>query len=86
MRDNSHDTAIAKIFLDDPNYLIELLNGVLTDGNFDDLSIILRQALLGKYDGADSAFGKYCGADALSIQQLQVKLKAIGLRLTICKL
>lgn len=86
MRDNSHDTAMAKIFQDDPSYLIELLNRVLTDGNFDELSIILHQALLGMYNGADSDFGKYGGADDLSIQLLQAKLKAIGLRLTICKL
>lgn len=43
MRDLSRDEAMAKVFQEDPEYAVELLNSILEDGDQGELLITLRQ-------------------------------------------
>lgn len=43
MKDKSHDDAMADIYRDDPAYAMQLLNGILEDGDQSELLIALRQ-------------------------------------------
>ena len=43
MKDRTHDEAMAELFKQDPAYALELLNGILEDGEQGELLIALRQ-------------------------------------------
>jgi probable addiction module antidote protein len=43
MKDSSHDASMAEIFQQDPAYALQLLNGILEDGEQGELLIALRQ-------------------------------------------
>ncbi len=43
MKDRSHDEAMAELLREDPAYAVELLNGILEDGEQGELLIALRQ-------------------------------------------
>lgn len=43
MKDRSHDESMAEVFQQDPTYALELLNGILADGEQGELLIALRQ-------------------------------------------
>ncbi len=93
MKDIGHDEAMAELLREDPGYAIQLLNSILTDGEPDELQIVLRQMVLAA--GGASKVAELAG---FSIQQLHLTLspntplglwdllsvlKALGLRLTV---
>lgn len=43
MKDRNHDDAMAELFKKDPAYALELLNGILEDGEQGELLVVLRQ-------------------------------------------
>lgn len=93
MRDRAHDTAMAEVFRNDPNYAIELLNSILEDGEQGELLIALRQmaeALGGVRKVAKSAelnpnqlYRTLSESGNPEVRSLTAILRAMGLRLTI---
>jgi DNA-binding phage protein len=43
MKDRAHDESMAELFKEDPAYAVELLNGILEDGEQGELLLALRQ-------------------------------------------
>lgn len=43
MKDRTHDDAMAEMYREDPAYAVQLLNGILEDGDQSELLIALRQ-------------------------------------------
>lgn len=93
MRDRTHDEAMAEIFKDDPAYAIELLNGILADGEQGELLIALRQ--MTKAFGGVQAVAEKASLNSTQLyrtlseqgnpelRSLSAILKAMGLRLAV---
>ena len=43
MKDRPHDEAMAELYREDPAYAVQLLNGILEDGDQSELLVALRQ-------------------------------------------
>jgi putative addiction module killer protein/probable addiction module antidote protein len=93
MRDRAHDDAMAERFRHDPEYAVDLLNGILRDGNQAELLIALRQmarAFGGVQKIADEAslnptqLYRTLSADGNpELSSLSAILKAMGFRLAV---
>jgi probable addiction module antidote protein len=93
MRDRTHDEAMAEILKDDPAYAIELLNGILADGEQGELLIALRQ--MTKAFGGVQAVAEKASLNSTQLyrtlseqgnpelRSLSAILKAMGLRLAV---
>lgn len=93
MKDRPHDEAMAELYREDPAYAIQLLNGILEDGDQSELLIALRQ--LAKAFGGVQAVAEQAhlnptqlyrtlspdGNPALS--NFSAILKAMGMRLSV---
>jgi probable addiction module antidote protein len=93
MRDRSHDEAMTELFKQDPAYALELLNGILEDGEQGELLIALRQmtkAFGGVQSVAEKAnlnptqlYRTLSEQGNPELRSLTAILKALGLRLAI---
>jgi len=93
MRDRSHDEAMAELFRQDPGYALELLNGILEDGEQGELLIALRQmtkAFGGVQSVAEKAnlnptqlYRTLSETGNPELRSLAAILKAMGLRLAV---
>ena len=93
MRDRNHDEAMAELFKQDPAYSLELLNGILEDGEQSELLIALRQmakAFGGVQSVAEKAnlnptqlYRTLSEQGNPELRSLSAILKALGLRLAI---
>ena len=94
MKDRAHDEAIAELFRDDPgNVAVEVLNGILEDGDQAALLIALRQmakAFGGVPKVAEQAhlnatqlYRTLSPAGNPAISSLSAILKVMGLRLAV---
>ena len=93
MRDRTHDEAMAELFQQDPAYAIELLNGIIEDGEQGELLIALRQ--MTKAFGGVQAVAENANLNPTQLyrtlsekgnpelRSLSSILKAMGLRLTV---
>jgi len=93
MRDRTHDEAMAELFRQDPAYALELLNGILEDGEQGELLIALRQ--LTKAFGGVQTIAEKANLNPTQLyrtlsdegnpelRSLSAILKAMGLRLAI---
>jgi len=93
MKDRLHDEAMAELFKEDPDYALELLNGILEDGDQGELLIVLRQ-MAKAFGGVQSLAEKanlnptqlYRTLSELGnpeLRSLSAILKAMGLRLAV---
>lgn len=93
MRDKSHDEAMAELLREDPAYALELLNGILEDGEQGELLITLRQmtkAFGGVQTVAEKAnlnptqiYRTLSEQGNPELRSLSAILKAMGLRLAV---
>ena len=93
MNDRTHDEAIAELFANDPAYALELLNGILEDGEQGELLITLRQmtkAFGGVQSVAEKAnlnptqlYRTLSETGNPELRSLSAILKAMGLRLAV---
>jgi probable addiction module antidote protein len=93
MRDRTHDEAMAETFREDPAYALELLNGILEDGEQGELLIALRQmtkAFGGVQTIAEKAnlnptqlYRTLSEQGNPELRSLSAILKAMGLRLAV---
>ena len=93
MRDRTHDEAMAELFNEDPSYAVELLNGILEDGEQAELLIALRQmakAFGGVQTVAEKAnlnptqlYRTLSEQGNPELRSLSAILKAMGLRLAV---
>ena len=93
MRDRTHDEAMAELLREDPAYALELLNGILEDGEQGELLIALRQmtkAFGGVQSVAEKAnlnstqlYRTLSEAGNPELRSLSAILKAMGLRLAV---
>jgi probable addiction module antidote protein len=93
MNDRTHDEAMAELFREDPAYALELLNGILEDGEQGELLLALRQmtkAFGGVQSVAEKAnlnptqlYRTLSGAGNPELRSLSAILKAMGLRLAV---
>lgn len=93
MRDRAHDEAMAEEFRRDPAYGVELLNGILEDGDQGELLIVLRQmakALGGVQKVAEEAnlnatqlYRTLSEEGNPELKSLTAILKVMGLRLAV---
>lgn len=93
MKDKNHDEAMAELFREDPAYALDLLNGILEDGEQGELLIALRQmtkAFGGVQSVAEKAnlnptqlYRTLSDAGNPELRSLSSILKAMGLRLAI---
>jgi probable addiction module antidote protein len=93
MKDRSHDESMAELFKEDPAYAVELLNGILEDGEQRELLIALRQmtrAFGGVQDVAQKAnlnptqlYRTLSAEGNPELRSLSAILKAMGLRLAV---
>jgi probable addiction module antidote protein len=93
MRDRTHDEAMAELFKQDPAYAVELLNGILEDGEQGELLIALRQmtkAFGGMQTVAQKAdlnptqlYRTLSEQGNPELSSLSAILKAMGLRLAV---
>lgn len=93
MRDRNHDEAMAELFKQNPAYSLELLNGILEDGEQSELLIALRQmakAFGGVQSVAEKAnlnptqlYRTLSEQGNPELRSLSAILKALGLRLAI---
>jgi probable addiction module antidote protein len=93
MRDRTHDEAMAELFKQDPAYALELLNGILEDGEQGELLIALRQ--MTKAFGGVQAVAENANLNPTQLyrtlsekgnpelRSLSSILKAMGLRLAV---
>ena len=93
MRDRNHDEAMAELFKQDPAYALELLNGILEDGEQGELLIALRQ--MAKAFGGVQSLAKKANLNPTQLyrtlseqgnpelRSLSAILKALGLRLVV---
>jgi probable addiction module antidote protein len=92
-RDRNHDEAMAELFKKNPAYAVELLNGILEDGEQGELLIALRQmtkAFGGVQDVAEKAnlnatqlYRTLSAEGNPELRSLSAILKAMGLRLAV---
>jgi probable addiction module antidote protein len=93
MNDRTHDEAMAELFANDPAYALELLNGILEDGEQGELLITLRQmtkAFGGVQSVAEKAnlnptqlYRTLSETGNPELRSLSAILKAMGLRLAV---
>jgi probable addiction module antidote protein len=93
MKDRSHDEAMAELLSEDPAYALELLNGILEDGEQGELLITLRQmtkAFGGVQSVAEKAnlnptqlYRTLSEQGNPELRSLSAVLKAMGLRLAV---
>jgi probable addiction module antidote protein len=93
MKDRTHDEAMAELLREDPAYALELLNGILEDGEQGELLIALRQmtkAFGGVQTIAEKAnlnptqlYRTLSQEGNPELRSLSAVLKAMGLRLAI---
>jgi len=93
MRDRTHDEAMAELLREDPAYALELLNGILEDGEQGELLITLRQmtkAFGGVQSVAEKAnlnptqlYRTLSEEGNPELRSLAAILKAMGLRLAV---
>jgi probable addiction module antidote protein len=93
MKDRTHDEAMAELFNEDPSYAVELLNGILEDGEQAELLIALRQmtkAFGGVQTVAEKAnlnptqlYRTLSEQGNPELRSLSAILKAMGLRLAV---
>lgn len=93
MRDRTHDEAMAELFREDPTYALELLNGILEEGEQGELLIALRQmtkAFGGVQSVAEKAnlnatqlYRTLSEAGNPELRSLSAILKVMGLRLAV---
>jgi probable addiction module antidote protein len=93
MKDRTHDEAMAEALREDPAYALELLNGILEDGEQSELLIALRQmtkAFGGVQTVAEKAnlnatqlYRTLSEAGNPELRSLSAILKAMGLRLAV---
>lgn len=93
MKDRTHDEAMAELFKEDPAYALELLNGILEDGEQGELLIALRQmtkAFGGVQTVAEMAnlnpaqlYRTLSEQGNPELRSLAAILKAMGLRLAV---
>jgi len=93
MKGKPHDVAMAEIYRDDPAFALDLLNGILADGDQDDLLIALRQmslafggvrAVAGHADRNPTQLYRTLSAEGNpSLSTLTAVLKAMGLRIAV---
>lgn len=93
MKDKLHDDAMAEVFQHDPGYAVELLNGILEDGEQGELLIALRQmtkAFGGVHEVAEKAnlnptqlYRTLSENGNPELRSLTAILKAMGLRLAV---
>jgi probable addiction module antidote protein len=93
MRDRSHDESMAELLAEDPAHAVELLNGILEDGDQGELLIVLRQlakAFGGVQKVAESAnlnptqlYRTLSSDGNPELSSLSAILKAMGLRLAV---
>jgi len=93
MKDRTHDEAMAELFKQDPAYALELLNGILEDGEQGELLIALRQ--MAKAFGGVQSLAKKANLNPTQLyrtlseqgnpelRSLSAILKALGLRLVV---
>lgn len=93
MKDIGHDEAMAELLREEPGYAIQLLNSILTDGEPDELQIVLRQMVLAA--GGECKVAELAGfsiqqlhtilspSTPLALWELLAVLKALGLRLAV---
>jgi probable addiction module antidote protein len=93
MKDRTHDEAMAELFKQDPAYALELLNGILEDGEQGELLIALRQ--MAKAFGGVQSLAKKANLNPTQLyrtlseqgnpelRSLSAILKALGLRLAV---
>ena len=93
MKDRTHDEAMAEVLREDPAYALELLNGILEDGEQGELLITLRQmtkAFGGVQSVAEKAnlnptqlYRTLSEAGNPELRSLSAILKSMGLRLAV---
>jgi probable addiction module antidote protein len=93
MKDRNHDESMAELFKEDPGYAVEMLNGILEDGEQGELLIALRQmtkAFGGVLDVAEKAnlnptqlYRTLSAEGNPELRSLSAILKAMGLRLAV---
>src|ERR1700684_2162568 len=93
MKDRLHDEAMAELFKQDPGYAVELLNGILEDGEQGELLIALRQmtkAFGGVQDVEEKEnlnptqlYRTLSAEGNPELRSLSAILKAMGLRLAV---
>jgi probable addiction module antidote protein len=93
MKDRTHDEAMAELLREDPAYALELLNGILEDGEQGELLIALRQmtkAFGGVQTVAENAnlnptqlYRTLSQEGNPELRSLTAILKAMGLRLAV---
>jgi probable addiction module antidote protein len=93
MKDRTHDEAMAELFMQDPAYALELLNGILEDDEQGELLIALRQ--MAKAFGGVQSVAEKAGLNPTQLyrtlsragnpelRSLSAILKAMGLRLAV---
>jgi probable addiction module antidote protein len=93
MKDRGHDEAMAELLKEDPAYALELLNGILEDGEQGELLIALRQmtkAFGGVQSVAEKAklnptqlYRTLSEEGNPELRSLSAILRAMGLRLAV---
>jgi probable addiction module antidote protein len=93
MKDRLHDEAMEELFKEDPGYALELLNGILEEGDQGELLIVLRQmtkAFGGVQSVAEKAnlnptqlYRTLSEQGNPELRSLSAILKAMGLRLAV---
>jgi probable addiction module antidote protein len=93
MKDRTHDDAMAELFNEDPSYAVELLNGILEDGEQGELLVALRQ--MAKAFGGVQTVAEKSNLNPTQLyrtlseqgnpelRSLSAILKAMGLRLAV---
>jgi len=93
MRSKPHDEAMAELYANDPALALDVINGILEDGDQGELLIVLRQ--LTQAFGGVQAVAKQANLNSTqlyrtlspkgnpSLNSLTAILKAMGLRLAI---
>ena len=91
MRSRPHDDAMAELFRDDPALALEVINGILADGDQAELMAVLRQ--LAQAVGGVQAVAEQAHLNQLyrtlspkgnpALSSLSAILKAMGLRLAV---
>ncbi|KVN33606.1 DNA-binding protein [Burkholderia ubonensis] len=93
MRRRSHDEAMAELYRSDPTLALEVINGILADGDQAELLIVLRQMALASGGVQAVAEQAHLNSTQLyrtlspkgnpALSSLSAILKAMGLRLAV---
>lgn len=93
MRDRRHDAAMAAVLRKDPAYAVQLLNGILQDGDQGELLVALRQmskafggvakVVQGARINGTQIYRTLSASGNPQVRSLSAILKTMGLRLAI---